>query len=186
VFGHQHIAEAIQSLSDQLAAQETHLGIAVVRVKDDKERKALAGVLAKAADKEAGLRKGVEDGRWTLDRCRVEETFLGDKIRTQGKGAGILVPQQSWGKSKTYTTAWASYDAVISPEAKQAGMLRLSVACTGTRHDTGSRTNSFRLSLSAGGRASIDLTATEGRGGVVLVVWRPREPASGAKAAKKE
>ena len=175
VFGHQRIAEAIQSLSDRLAALETTLGIAVVRVKDDKERKALAEVLAKAADKEAGLRKGVEDGRWTLDRCRVEETFLGDKIRTQGKGAGILVPQQSWGKSKTHTTAWATYDAVISPEVKQAGRLKLSIACTGTRHDAGSRTNTFRLGISHGGHELIDLTATEGRGGVVLVLWRPKE-----------
>jgi len=188
--------EAVAKLLEMLRADREKLritvGVAIVRIGDADAGLALRKALGKADDVAAALADGEDKGSWTLDRCKVEQTHLGDVIRATHLYARMvrMVPPDANTIILPHTTMYG-YEIGVLPKSRDGAKVTMSVACgagwigkednpakdtpmanTGVQR----RHNTFDFALATAGKARVfsAVPATAKDGGVKVVVWLPK------------
>ncbi|MCE5277492.1 MAG: STN domain-containing protein [Planctomycetaceae bacterium] len=158
---HKKIEHLLTLLRQQREASRLTLGVAIVKVPDGKSAAALAAALAGAKDIPADLVAGAADGKWVVERCSVEDTFSGDRIRIARSGTGL-----------------SGYDVLICPQARSPdGVLTAGVSVTGTWMEktvSMARTDTLRLQVKPAAMQTATLLPSDAPGGgAILVLWQP-------------
>ncbi|MCE5277490.1 MAG: hypothetical protein ABFD92_14005 [Planctomycetaceae bacterium] len=160
---HKAIARLLESLRQAREAARVHLGVAVVRMKDAAGRRELLQAAAAGKDMSAMLAGGAQEGKWTLDRCRIENSFVGDKIRTSWLGQGQ-----------------SGYDVLVHLAGRDGQTLEATAVFKSqwqTKSGAVARSDSARLRLAARAAEIVELVPPDAAGGsVVLILWRERTP----------
>jgi hypothetical protein len=189
---HEAVAELLQMLRSDRDGRVIEVGVAVVRLDAPEAAKALRDVLAKAKDPVDVLTEGEDKGNWLLDRCRVEQTHLGDVIRVTHAYSRYVreVPKDANMIVLPHTTMYG-YEIGVLAKSRDGGKVTVSVACgsgwigkdddptkdtpaktTGVR----GRQNVFDFAMPIGDKPRVypvvPLAARDG--GVKVVVWLPK------------
>lgn len=189
---HEAVAKLLEMLRTDRGDLRIRVGVAVVRIEKADASLTLRKALSKAADVAAALTDGEDNGSWKLDRCKVEQTHLGDVIRATHLYARIIrmVPPDANTIILPHTTMYG-YEVGVLPKSRDGEKVTMSVACgsgwigkdddpakdtpsanTGIRR----RHNTFDFTMTAGGEAQVfsAVPATAKDGGVKVVVWLPK------------
>ena len=190
---HTAVEKLLAMLREDRASRKISIGFAVVRFTKLDTDKALREALAKGKDPSAALIDGADKGEWTLDRCKVEKSVLGDVIRATHAFSRFVksVPPRTKDVVILPHTTLYGYEVGVLPKVLEGGELTLSVACGGgwilkdqdPSQDTPEKTtgthgrhNVFDFSLKAGESRLFTAVPPEARdGGVKVVVWLPKE-----------
>jgi len=191
---HMAVEKLLAMLREDREGRKVRIGFAVVRFTQPDTDKALREALAKAKDPSEALIDGADKGSWTLDRCKLEKTVLGDVIRATDTFTRTVksVPEYK-GKAAVilpHTTLYG-YEVGVLPKTREDDELTVSVACGGgwiTKEQdpskdtpekttgTHARHNVFDFTLQPGESRVFTAVPPEAKdGGVKVVVWLPKQ-----------
>jgi hypothetical protein len=199
---HRKIREFLGELREQFKARQFRLGLAVVRMKGEEGPDRLRHIAENGSAACEALLAGKQgQNPWILDRALIEDAWLGIPIRTSSGFARKVesaVVSQNRSEILTQSTN-TGYLILILPVSREKDVVSMEVSSRSAwlnpngdpgkntpESNTGTyaRRNRFNFPLRPGEAKLLPVTPLHARGGGVMVLmWLPKEGAPGASAA---